>query len=55
LRKLHSVELHDLYASNVNINAYNVLDGNLKERDHLEDSEIDGRMILKCILKKYIK
>jgi len=26
--------------------------GNLKERDHLEDLHIDGRVILKSILKK---
>jgi hypothetical protein len=27
--------------------------GNLRERDHLEDIGIDGRTILKWILKKY--
>jgi len=27
--------------------------GNLKERDHLEHLSIDGRIILKWILKKY--
>jgi hypothetical protein len=27
--------------------------GNLRERDHLEDLGIDGRIILKWILKKY--
>jgi len=26
--------------------------GNLKERDHLEDRSIDGRITVKCILMK---
>jgi hypothetical protein len=26
--------------------------GNLRERDHLADLSINGRIILKCILKK---
>jgi hypothetical protein len=25
--------------------------GNLKERDHLEDLDVDGSIILKCIFK----
>jgi hypothetical protein len=25
----------------------------LKERDHLEDSDVDGRIILTCILRKW--
>jgi hypothetical protein len=25
---------------------------NLKKREHLEDPDVDARMILKCILKK---
>jgi len=25
---------------------------NLKEREHVEDLDVDGRMILKCILNK---
>ena len=27
--------------------------GNLRERDHLEDSGVDGRVILKWIFKKW--
>jgi hypothetical protein len=27
--------------------------GNLRERDHLEDPGIDGRIILRCILRKW--
>jgi hypothetical protein len=34
-------------------NAYRVLVGKLKERDHLESLRIDGRLILNEILKKY--
>jgi hypothetical protein len=30
-----------------------VLVGKPKERDHLEDLNIDGRIILKCIFKKW--
>jgi hypothetical protein len=26
--------------------------GNVKERNHLQDLDVDGRIILKCILKK---
>jgi hypothetical protein len=32
--------------------AYRVLVGNLSERDHLQDSGLDGRLILKWIFKK---
>jgi hypothetical protein len=27
--------------------------GNLRESDHLEDLTVDGRIILKCIFKKW--
>jgi hypothetical protein len=33
--------------------AYRVLVGNLREREHLEDQGIDGRIILKWIFKKW--
>jgi hypothetical protein len=29
------------------------LGSNLKERDHLENSGVYGRMILKCVVKKW--
>jgi len=30
-----------------------LLQGNLRERDHLEDPGVDGRMILRWIFRKY--
>ena len=33
--------------------AYRVLVGDLRDRDHLEDLGIDGRIILKWIFKKW--
>ena len=32
--------------------AYRVLVGSLRERDHLEDTGVDGRIIFKCIFRK---
>jgi hypothetical protein len=31
--------------------AYRFFGGDLRERDHLEDQGVDGKTILKCILK----
>ena len=27
--------------------------GNLRERDHLEESDVDGRAILRCVFRKW--
>jgi len=32
---------------------YRVLVGNLRERDHLGDQDVDGRIILRWIFKKW--
>jgi hypothetical protein len=32
---------------------YRVLVGNLRERDHWGDSGVDGRIILRCIFRKW--
>jgi hypothetical protein len=32
---------------------YRVLAGNLRERDHLEDQGVDGRIILRWIFRKW--
>jgi hypothetical protein len=34
-------------------NAYNILVKNLQERDHLENKDVDRRIILEKILRKY--
>jgi len=31
---------------------YRVLWGNLRERDYLEDPDVDGSIILRCIFRK---
>jgi len=33
-------------------NAYKVLGGNLKSRDHLEDISIDGKVVIEFIIRK---
>jgi hypothetical protein len=33
--------------------AYRVLVRNLMERDHLKDSGVDGRIILRCFFRKW--
>jgi hypothetical protein len=35
-----------------NRGVYRVGWGNLRERDHLEDTGVDGRIILRCIFRK---
>ena len=37
-----------------NRNAYRYLVGILSEEGHLEDLRVDGRIILKCVLKKLV-
>jgi hypothetical protein len=34
-------------------NSYRILVGNLKERDHSEDIDVAGRIVLEWILGKY--
>jgi hypothetical protein len=33
--------------------AYRVVGGDLRERDHLESLNVDGKIILKCIFRKW--
>jgi hypothetical protein len=28
--------------------------GNLRERDHMDDPDVEGRIILRCIFKKWV-
>jgi hypothetical protein len=35
--------------------AYRVLVGNVKERDHLEDKGVDGRLILRWIFRRWYR
>jgi hypothetical protein len=58
-RRLHSEELHNLYPSPNVIGViksrrirYRIMVGNLKERDHLQDVGIDGKILLEWILGK---
>jgi hypothetical protein len=62
-RKLHNEELNDLYSSpniiwvmiekNEWAGYTAFLWGNLRERDHIEDPGIDGRIILNWIYRKW--
>jgi hypothetical protein len=73
-RKLHTVELHDLYSSPTIVRVtksrrmgwaghvarmgegtgvYRVWWENLRERDHRRDPYVDGRIILRRILRKW--
>jgi hypothetical protein len=55
-RRLHNEELHDLYSSpNIIwvVKSRRMRLGDLRERDHLKDLDIGGRIILKLISKKW--
>ena len=68
-RKLHNEELNDLYCSpnivrviksrrirwegHVALMGERFWWGNLRERDHLLDPGLDGRIILRCIFTKW--
>jgi hypothetical protein len=67
-RRLHNEELNDLYPS-IKVTISNkirwtgnvarderfiqVFVGNLREREHLEDSDVDGRIIFRWIFRKW--
>jgi hypothetical protein len=67
VRKLHNEELHDLYSSpNIvrvikagtmkwsrYVARIQVLVEKLRERDHLEDTGVDGRIILRWIFRNW--
>ena len=52
-RKLHNEELNNLYCVWGRGEAYTGFWwGNLRERNHLEDAGVDGRIILRWIFRK---
>jgi hypothetical protein len=48
-RKLHNEELHDLYCGEACTEFWW---GNFRERDHLGDPGVDGKIILRWIFRK---
>ena len=63
-RKLHNEELNDLYSSPNTVRVIKSkgmrwaghvarMGGKLRERDHLGDPVVDGRIILRWILRKW--
>jgi hypothetical protein len=49
-RKPHNEKLNDLYCSTTIVRDWR---GNLRERDHLEDTGVEGRIILRWIFRKW--